>query len=76
MAHIHVALAPVDITGPAGPIAFWFVPTTLPANPPAGVNVAERLQGNLTSGLVMWDQQLVGVLAPIPPTRKIPVSRD
>ena len=64
MAHIHVAPAPVAITDPAGPIAFWFTPTTPPAPPPAGVNVAERLQGNLASGLIMNDDQLVGVLAP------------
>ena len=59
MAHIHVAADPVDITDPAGPIAFWFVPTTPPAPPPAGVNVAERLQGNLTSGLIFSDGQLL-----------------
>jgi hypothetical protein len=66
MAHIHVAPEPVEITDPAGPIAFWFVPTTPPAPPAAGVNVEERLQGNLTSGLIMWDQQLVGPLLPDP----------
>jgi hypothetical protein len=59
MAHIHVADEPVDITDPAGPPAFWFVPTTPPSPPPAGVNVAERLQGNLTSGLIFSDGQLV-----------------
>jgi hypothetical protein len=66
MAHIHVAPEPVDLTDPAGPIAFWFVPTTPPAPPSAGVNVEERLQGNLTSGLIMSDQQLVGALSPDP----------
>jgi len=66
MAHIHVAPAPVELTDPAGPITFWFVPTTPPSPPPAGVNVAERLQGNLTSGLIFSDDQLVGVLAPDP----------
>ena len=66
MAHIHVAPQPVEPTDPAGPIAFWFVPTTPPAPPSAGVNVEERLQGNLTSGLIMWDEQLVGPLAPDP----------
>ena len=66
MAHIHVAPEPVELTEPAGPIAFWFVPTTPPAPPSAGVNVQERLQGDLTSGLIMWDQQLVGVLTPDP----------
>ncbi len=66
MAHIHVAPAPVTVTDPAGPIAFWFVPTTPPAAPSAGVNVGEMLQGNLASGLIMWDAQLVGVLTPDP----------
>ena len=55
MAHIHVAPAPVAVTDPAGPIAFWFMPTTPTAPPPAGVNVAERLQGNLAAGLIMSD---------------------
>ena len=64
MAHIHVASDPVGITDPAGPIAFWFVPTTPPAPPATGVNVGERLQGNLTSGLIISDQQLVESLAP------------
>ena len=64
MAHIHVAPAPVEITDPAGPIAYWFVPTTPPAPPPAGVNVQELLQGNLVSGLIMSDAQLGGPLAP------------
>ena len=57
MAHIHVAPAPVDITDPAGPIVFWFVPTTPGA--PNGENVAERLQGNLTSGLIFSDGQVL-----------------
>lgn len=66
MAHIHVAPAPVTVNDPAGPIAFWFVPSTPPAPPAPGVNVAEPLQGNLASGLIMSDAQMVGVLAPDP----------
>jgi len=66
MAHIHIAPAPVTVTDPAGPIAFWFVPTTPPAAPSAGVNVAERLQGSLAEGIIMWDDQLQGPLAPDP----------
>ncbi len=57
MAHIHVAPNPVEITDPAGPIVFWFVPTTPGA--PNGENVAERLQGNLTSGLIFSDGQVL-----------------
>jgi len=57
MAHIHVAQAPVDITDPAGPIVFWFVPTTPGA--PNGENVAERIQGILTSGLILSDGQVL-----------------
>ncbi len=66
MAHIHVAPAPVAVTDPAGPIGFWFMPSTPPAPPAAGVNVAEMLQGNLAAGLIMSDTQLVGALAPDP----------
>lgn len=64
MAHIHVAPAPVSVTDPAGPIVFWFTPSTPPA-PPAS-NLEERIQGNLVSGLIMSDEQLVGALAPDP----------
>lgn len=66
MAHIHVSPTPVSVTDPAGPIVYWFVPSTPPGQPAAGVNVRERLQGTLSAGLVMQDPQLVGVLAPDP----------
>lgn len=66
MAHIHIAPAPVTINDPAGPIAFWFVPTTPPTAPAPGVNVAERIQGSLAEGIIMWDEQLQGPLAPDP----------
>ena len=61
MAHIHVApTGPVAENQPVGPIAFWFVPTT-PGAPNS--NVAGRVQGNLSSGFIMTDAQLVGPLA-------------
>ena len=66
MAHIHVAPAPVAITDPAGPIGYWFAPTRASSGPPAGVSVAERIQGNLASGIIYSDADLVGVLAPDP----------
>jgi hypothetical protein len=60
MAHIHVApVGPVADNQPVGPVAFWFVPTT-PGAPNS--NVAERIQGNLTSGFIMTNAQLVGPL--------------
>lgn len=65
MAHIHVADGPVVVTGPAGPIAFWFVPT-VPGAPPEGVNLAERVNGRLSAGFIITDEQLVGPLAPDP----------
>jgi len=66
MAHIHISPVPVTVNDLAGPIAFWFVPTTPPTAPAPGVNVAERLQGSLTEGIIMWDEQLQGPLAPNP----------
>jgi hypothetical protein len=63
MAHIHVAPAPVDVTDPAGPIAFWFAPTNANAAPPAGTSVQERIQGNLASGVIYSDgQNLLGTV--------------
>jgi hypothetical protein len=55
MAHIHVASDPVEITDPAGPIAFWFAPTNANTGPPAGATVEKRFQGNLASGLIYSD---------------------
>lgn len=64
MAHIHVAPAPVfSITGPAGPVAFWFVPTNAP---PAGSTIQDRFQGNVASGVILTDTQLVGPVSPDP----------
>ena len=60
MAHIHVAAkGPVASNQPVGPIVFWFVPTT-PGAPNS--NVAETVQGNLSSGFIMTDAQMVGPL--------------
>ena len=35
MAHIHIAPAPVMLTDPAGPIAYWFTGGPPPGTPPA-----------------------------------------
>jgi hypothetical protein len=53
MAHIHVAPAPVQVTDPAGPIAFWIT-----GGPPSGTTVTERINGDLGSGYVITDGQI------------------
>ncbi len=53
MAHIHVAPAPVDLTEPAGPIAFWFT-----GGPPPGTTLTETLNGTLSEGYIITDGQL------------------
>lgn len=53
MAHIHIAPEPVDLNGPAGPIAFWFT-----GGPPPGTTVTERVNGRLAEGYVITDGQL------------------
>lgn len=59
-AHIHVApKGPVAPNQPVGPIAFFFVPT-IPGAPNS--NVAETVDGALSTGFVMTDAQLVGPL--------------
>lgn len=57
MAHIHIAPEPVQLTDPAGPVAYWFV-----GGPPPGDVVRERVNGRLAVGyiitagdLVVWD---------------------
>ena len=42
MAHIHIAPAPVELTDPAGPIAYWFT-----GGPPPRNNLTERVNGRL-----------------------------
>jgi hypothetical protein len=54
MAHIHIAPEPVSLTGPAGPIAFWFV-----GGPPAGTTVTERINGRLAEGYIVTNGDLV-----------------
>ena len=53
MAHIHVAPAPVSLTGPAGPVAFWFT-----GGPPPGSVVSETVNGRLAQGYIITDGQV------------------
>lgn len=50
MAHIHIAPAPVEVTEPAGPIAYWFT-----GGPPPGANLTERVNGTLADGYIITD---------------------
>lgn len=54
MAHIHIAPVPVDLTGPAGPIGFWFV-----GGPPPGTTNTEPVNGTLAEGYIVTDADLV-----------------
>lgn len=54
MAHIHVAPAPVEITDPAGPVAYWFT-----GGPPPGTTLTERLNGTLAEGYIITNGDLV-----------------
>ena len=53
MAHIHIAPVPVDLTAPAGPVAFWFT-----GGPPPGTTLTETLNGTLSEGYIITDGQL------------------
>ena len=53
MAHIHVAPAPVDVTDPAGPPAFWFT-----GGPPPDTTLSERVNGRLAEGYIITNGQL------------------
>ena len=53
MAHIHVAPVPVEITDPAGPVAYWFV-----AGPPPGNNLTETVNGRLAGGFIITDGEV------------------
>ena len=53
MAHIHIAPAPVELTDPAGPIAYWFT-----GGPPPGTNLTERVNGRLAQGFIITDGEL------------------
>ena len=50
MAHIHIAPEPVELTDPAGPIAYWFT-----GGPPPGDNLTERVNGRLAQGFIITD---------------------
>ena len=54
MAHIHVAPAPVMLTDPAGPVAFWFT-----GGPPPGSVVSETVNGRLAQGYIITDGQVI-----------------
>ena len=53
MAHIHVASAPVEVTDPSGPIAFWFT-----GGPPPENNLSETVNGRLAEGFIITNGQL------------------
>jgi hypothetical protein len=57
MAHIHIAPAPVALTDPAGPIAYWFTGGPPPAAPDgsSGDNLTERVNGRLAQGFIITD---------------------
>lgn len=57
MAHIHVAPGPVQLTDPAGPVAYWF----FGGPPPSGADaVSERINGSLARGYIITDADLAG----------------
>ena len=53
MAHIHVAPEPVEVTDPAGPVAFWFT-----GGPPPGTTLTERVNGRLAEGFIITEGQI------------------
>lgn len=53
MAHIHIAPAPVELTDPAGPVAFWFT-----GGPPPGSVNTETVNGTLAEGYIVTDGSL------------------
>lgn len=53
MAHIHIASAPVQLTDPAGPIAFWFT-----GGPPPGSVNTETINGTLAEGFIVTNGSL------------------
>ena len=53
MAHIHIAADPVELTDPAGPVAFWFT-----GGPPPGTNLTETVNGTLAEGYIITNGQL------------------
>lgn len=53
MAHIHISAVPVELTDPAGPIAYWFT-----GGPPPVTNLTEQVNGTLSEGYIITDGQL------------------
>lgn len=53
MAHIHIAPEPVQLTGGAGPVAFWFT-----GGPPPGSVNTETVNGTLAEGYIITDGSL------------------
>lgn len=54
MAHIHISPVPVQLTGLAGPIGFWFV-----GGPPPGTTNTETVNGTLAEGYIVTDADLI-----------------
>jgi len=54
MAHIHVAPKAVQVTDPAGPIAFWIL-----GGPPPGTTMTETVNGTLAQGFVITNGDVV-----------------
>ncbi|MDH3413337.1 MAG: CHRD domain-containing protein [Gammaproteobacteria bacterium] len=60
MAHFHVSSTPVELTDPAGPLAYWFTGGPPPGNNPpggprTGDNLTERVNGVLAEGYIITD---------------------
>lgn len=57
MAHIHIADVPVEVTEPAGPVAYWFTGGPPPAAPDGstGDNLTETVNGPFAQGLIITD---------------------
>ena len=53
MAHIHISPVPVQLTDPAGPVAFWFT-----GGPPPGSVNTETVNGMLAEGYIVTDGSL------------------
>ncbi len=53
MAHIHIGAEPVQLTGPAGPVAFWFT-----GGPPPGSVNTETVNGTLAEGYIVTNGSL------------------
>ena len=53
MAHIHISPTPVELTDPAGPVAYWFT-----GGPPPGTTLTERVNGTLADGYIITNGQL------------------